>query len=168
MFPLLALRTGRLLAISVLVCGATASATTDFPAILANDNRVPAGRLENGSHHPNRSGGGGTGIRRRMMVPHFKPLHSEKPAAGSQRRGHSSECRRGPGSTHPSAIYSISRSPYTGCIPVQAMHKMGSSSLLPIQYGRLFFRPALPARICTGQVELERTACCIAGRMMIN
>jgi manganese oxidase len=48
MFPLLALRTGRLLAISVLVCGATASATTDFPAILANDNRVPAGRLENG------------------------------------------------------------------------------------------------------------------------
>ena len=50
--PLLAQRFGRLLMLSLLVCvpvcGATASSTTDLPAILANDNRVPAGRLQNG------------------------------------------------------------------------------------------------------------------------
>lgn len=50
-FLLLARHVGRLLVLSLLVsavCGATASATTDFPAILANNNRVPAGRVENG------------------------------------------------------------------------------------------------------------------------
>ena len=47
-FPVLARRFGRLLILSLLLCGATASATSDFPAIVANNNRVPAGRLENG------------------------------------------------------------------------------------------------------------------------
>jgi len=47
-FPLLSRCSGRLLVLSLLVCGATARATTDFPAILANSNQIPAGRLENG------------------------------------------------------------------------------------------------------------------------
>jgi FtsP/CotA-like multicopper oxidase with cupredoxin domain len=47
-FPVIARRFGPLLILSLLVCGANASATSDIPAIVANNNRVPAGRLENG------------------------------------------------------------------------------------------------------------------------
>jgi len=47
-FPLLARGIARFAILSLLVGGATASATADLSALAANDNRVPAGRLENG------------------------------------------------------------------------------------------------------------------------
>src|SRR5215469_14604457 len=48
MFLLLARRFGRLLIVGLPLCSVTVSATTDFPAIVANDNRMPGGRLESG------------------------------------------------------------------------------------------------------------------------
>lgn len=47
-FPLAARYFGRLVLFALFVCVPRANATTDFPGILANNNRVPAGRLEKG------------------------------------------------------------------------------------------------------------------------
>src|SRR5574337_562907 len=46
--PLLVRRFGCWFILSLLVCSAASSAASDIPAIVANNNRVPSGRLENG------------------------------------------------------------------------------------------------------------------------